>query len=166
MIMVVIVHSNHQRLNLGGEILRLDAGFNAFIQFFFSEGIARVAVPIFFIISGYLFFLNFQGTKSEFISKYKKRAKSLLVPFLFWSINCPPDFTSFSHIRGLSIRRRLFVYKYFEVNIYKSCTRSIMVFEGLDCNGGAFPINLLDGQIFAINPDFAVFHYLDSVSSF
>ncbi len=51
MIMVVIVHSNHQRLNLGGEILRLDAGFNAFIQFFFSEGIARVAVPIFFIIS-------------------------------------------------------------------------------------------------------------------
>jgi hypothetical protein len=41
-----------------------------------------------------------------------------------------------------------------------------MVFEGLDCNGGAFPINLLDGQIFAINPDFAVFHYLDSVSSF
>jgi len=86
MILVVFVHSYHLKLQLGEEVFRLDAGFNVFIQFFLSEGIARVAVPIFFIISGYLFFLNFKGTKSEFILKYKKRAKSLLVPFLFWSI--------------------------------------------------------------------------------
>jgi surface polysaccharide O-acyltransferase-like enzyme len=86
MIMVVFVHSYHLKLQLGEVAFRLDAGFNIFIQQFISQGIARVAVPIFFIISGYLFFLNFQGTKSEFILKYKKRAKSLLVPFLFWSI--------------------------------------------------------------------------------
>ena len=33
----------------------------------------------------YLFFLGLNGTKNEFIDKYKKRFKSLVIPYLFWS---------------------------------------------------------------------------------
>ena len=38
------------------------------------------------MISGYLFFVNINGTKAEFISKYKKRFETLVLPYLFWSI--------------------------------------------------------------------------------
>lgn len=48
-------------------------------------GIAIVAVPMFFVISGFLFFNNIGNVKNCF-PKIKKRASSLLVPYLIW--NC------------------------------------------------------------------------------
>lgn len=63
-----------------------DWKISLFVQSFFSQGINRIAVPMFFIISGYLFFLKFNGTKQEFIYKIKKRFHSLVVPFIFWAL--------------------------------------------------------------------------------
>lgn len=48
-----------------------------------SEGIARIAVPLFFTISGYLFFNHMQN---GFLEKIKKRVKSLFIPMLLWDI--------------------------------------------------------------------------------
>lgn len=52
-----------------------------------SNGIARAAVPTFFIISGYLFFVNFRDWNWEiYRRKISSRIKSLCVPYLFWNI--------------------------------------------------------------------------------
>lgn len=43
----------------------------------------EIGVPLFFTISGYLFFLNF--SKCDYYRKIKTRTKSLLVPYLIWN---------------------------------------------------------------------------------
>lgn len=48
---------------------------------------ADFAVPLFFIISGFLFFTNFNkvgGTANFFISKIKKRMRTLILPYVIW----------------------------------------------------------------------------------
>ena len=59
MIMVVNIHS----YNL---LPIIPKGYNTFIQDLFSQGFSRIAVPLFFIISGYLFFLNIKEGSSLF----------------------------------------------------------------------------------------------------
>jgi len=84
-IMVVFLHSySISSTNSVSEKLAT-RGYNSFLQHFLSEEITRIAVPLFFLISGFLFFFNLKGTKEEFLVKFKKRTKSLLVPYLFWS---------------------------------------------------------------------------------
>lgn len=52
----------------------------------FSQGICRLAVPIFFFISGYLFFFNVTTFDTRtYLGKLKRRIKSLLVPYLIWN---------------------------------------------------------------------------------
>jgi surface polysaccharide O-acyltransferase-like enzyme len=54
---------------------------------FFSQILGRVAVPLFFFISGFLFFQNIDGfTKQAWLGKLKNRGKTLLIPYLFWNI--------------------------------------------------------------------------------
>ncbi len=46
-----------------------------------------VAVPIFFFISGYLFFKGLEEwNTSVWIGKLKKRVRTLLVPYLVWNL--------------------------------------------------------------------------------
>ena len=57
------------------------------VQIIFSEGLCTVAVPIFFIISGYLFFIKLeQWDKKIWLDKLKRRAKTLLLPYLLWNL--------------------------------------------------------------------------------
>lgn len=51
-----------------------------------AEGLARLAVPIFFIISGYFLFLGFKPELSSYKTELKKRVKTLVIPFLFWNL--------------------------------------------------------------------------------
>lgn len=57
-----------------------------FIRNLVSEGIARVAVPLFFLLSGYFFFLGFNYSIENYSKKVKSRISTLLIPFLFWNI--------------------------------------------------------------------------------
>ena len=83
--MVVFIHShNIGDVSMAGNAV-LENGYSSFFQDFISYGISLTAVPLFFLISGYLFYFNFKGTKKEFITKFKKRFKSLTIPYLFWS---------------------------------------------------------------------------------
>lgn len=53
----------------------------------FSQILGRVAVPLFFFISGFLFFQNIDGfTRQDYLRKLKSRGKTLLIPYLFWNI--------------------------------------------------------------------------------
>ena len=86
MILVVILHSYNITIKFNSGNMNFNSEYNVLIQYFFSQGITRIAVPIFFFISGYLFFLNFKGTLNEYSLKLRKRTKSLLLPYLIWSI--------------------------------------------------------------------------------
>lgn len=58
-----------------------------YIRLFFSVVIARSAVPIFFIISGYLLFLKVEEyNKTVYISKLRKRWHSLIIPYFSWIV--------------------------------------------------------------------------------
>lgn len=60
-------------------------GANSFIQYFISNGLTRFAVPLFFAISGYLYFRNLTPTPMGFADKFVKRLRTIGVPYLLWS---------------------------------------------------------------------------------
>ena len=82
-ILVVYIHSynlkNTEQFGINKTII--------FIENLFSNGLCRTAVPIFFIISGYLFYnktiLNFW---SDYFIKLKKRFYSIFLPYVFWNL--------------------------------------------------------------------------------
>lgn len=48
---------------------------------------AQISVPLFFVISGFLFFLGSNDFNSDlYISKIKKRVKTLLIPYILWNV--------------------------------------------------------------------------------
>jgi len=62
--------------------------FNIYLQAFIGDGLARVAVPLFFSISGYLFFRDFETSTTFYVRKIKSRTRTLLVPYLLFSFIC------------------------------------------------------------------------------
>lgn len=88
-ILVVFVHGFGADIN----IAELHAGGLSglavydYIRLFFSEVIARSAVPLFFIISGYLLFLKVDDySNSVYVAKLRKRWHSLVIPYLSWIV--------------------------------------------------------------------------------
>ena len=57
-----------------------------FVMNIISQGVARIAVPLFFLMSGYFFFLDFSWSAHTYKIKLLHRVKTLLVPFLIWNI--------------------------------------------------------------------------------
>ncbi|MXN93023.1 acyltransferase family protein [Flavobacterium sp. Sd200] len=87
-IFVVLIHSINLIFNFGEESLKAQRTLNSFTQNFISKGLTNIAVPMFFIISGYLFFCKIKtGTTTEFKDKFKNRFKTLAIPYLFWSLS-------------------------------------------------------------------------------
>nr|WP_293893159.1 acyltransferase family protein [Sporocytophaga sp.] len=85
MIMVVFIHSYNLVLKFNSSSLVSTNQYNTFVQGFISGGLARISVPIFFLISGFLFFYNTSLTSELYIQKLNKRIKTLLIPYLIWS---------------------------------------------------------------------------------
>ena len=87
MIGVVLVHNYDTAIPLAQGSLGVThtSDWVDFIMLFVSEGVARVAVPLFFAVSGYLFF---QGGWSweKHAGKLKRRIYTLLIPFVFWNL--------------------------------------------------------------------------------
>ena len=53
----------------------------------FSQIIPRISVPLFFFISGFLFFKNMESfSMSLYKQKLRKRVRTLLVPYVFWNV--------------------------------------------------------------------------------
>lgn len=57
-----------------------------FVRNLISQGVARVSVPLFFLMAGYLFFLTFKQTLSGYVGKIRTRFKTLFIPFVFWNL--------------------------------------------------------------------------------
>lgn len=59
----------------------------ATVSFLFSKIISPIAVPLFFFISGFLFFYKTNSfTGQIYLQKLKKRVRTLLVPYIFWNL--------------------------------------------------------------------------------
>lgn len=83
---VVFIHSNILILNVQGAFIRYDRWpVVAFVINLFSSVFADFCVPLFFFISGFLFFYNSDFSKKIYLTKLNKRVKTLLVPYLIWN---------------------------------------------------------------------------------
>ena len=76
---VVFIHINTNDIVFKSQIL-------TDLKFFISEILSRSSVPLFFAISGFLFFNNLSPSIENFFKKYKNRFFSLIIPFLFWNL--------------------------------------------------------------------------------
>jgi len=85
---VIYIHGYATTVNYaGGEIGTTNINaLTDFTRVLISQGLARLAVPLFFLISGYLFFANFRWSQQTYVKKILTRLRSLLIPFLFWNI--------------------------------------------------------------------------------
>lgn len=80
-IFVISIHSYTNpasSLNLGGFVVHL--------QNFISHGVARIAVPLFFSISGYLFFHNYHKKSIDYSELVSKKIRTLVIPYILCSL--------------------------------------------------------------------------------
>ena len=73
--LIVILHTNMAHLCIGGV---------SFLQEVMTAEITRIAVPLFYLISGFLFFVNYQNTCSDYRRKLRARTRSLLIPYVLF----------------------------------------------------------------------------------
>lgn len=88
--LVVVLHLGlhyHHDFYPNAGILHLTEEFINLLEVLFSKYIVHLAVPTFFVISGYLFFKNVnEFTRSIYWIKIKSRSISVLLPYLFWNL--------------------------------------------------------------------------------
>ena len=83
---VVFIHNNLGTVNIQGTIVEFDQWpILLYIMNFFSYTLAGISVPLFFFISGFLFFYNVEFDITVYKIKIKKRSRSLVVPYLIWN---------------------------------------------------------------------------------
>lgn len=75
-VLVVFIHSTNTA-GKSPELLALH------VENFITGNLAAAAVPMFYAMSAFLFYQNFDFSK--LIGKYRSRFHSLLIPFLFWN---------------------------------------------------------------------------------
>ena len=86
-VLVVFIHSYNYELKFdSGGLTDGQGHFVLFVENFFSKGIALIAVPLFFAISGFLFYQSYNFTVSGVATKFKRKLSSLVIPYLFWSV--------------------------------------------------------------------------------
>lgn len=88
-VIVVMIHifQNPNRFLIHGSPV-FEAYPNCFFSFmyFFAEAFGRIAVPVFFAISGYLFFYKIEEfNKIVYLNKLKRRVQTLLIPYIIWN---------------------------------------------------------------------------------
>ena len=88
MIAVVFIHSYNFKDLFLTPATRISEGFNgaAMFEYFLSNELLRFAVPLFFLISGFLFFFTYENTARCYVNKLFSRARSLLVPYVIWAL--------------------------------------------------------------------------------
>ena len=97
---VVFIHNYSTRVAFSNQVIGAvqDPFAVNFVKNLISQGFARVSVPLFFLMSGYLFFEGSPWSSRTYLLKLKARVKSLLVPFLFWNFLVLGLIALFEHI--------------------------------------------------------------------
>jgi len=82
-VFVVFIHNNPTEVNFatGTEIYNIPV-YVSIVRELISNIIASVAVPLFFLISGYLLYAK----DEKFITVLKKKSRTILLPYIIWNI--------------------------------------------------------------------------------
>ncbi len=84
-VLIVFLHSKN-RVSFA-ETIQTDFSVFQYVEGFFSGTLASIAVPLFFFISGYLYFQHFTTWNWEtYFRKSRRRIYTLLIPFILWNI--------------------------------------------------------------------------------
>lgn len=86
-VLVVCIHFNILLYPLvsHGEIIQYDLTWVQYPITLFSEVLGRIAVPFFFLISGYFFFFKEKRFTTEvYVRKIKRRFYTLFIPYIAW----------------------------------------------------------------------------------
>jgi surface polysaccharide O-acyltransferase-like enzyme len=81
---VVFIHSDLRAVCVQLRYLTVYGG----LMTVFIDCLCNVAVPLFFFISGYLFFRSGMFSRKIYIGKLKSRFRSLLIPYIIWNALC------------------------------------------------------------------------------
>ena len=87
--LIVLVTYAHSYGAVSGDYSLLSQGWDGYavLRLLVSQTLVKVVVPVFFIISGYLFFRNVdEWNVAVYGRKLRRRAKSLLLPYLVWNV--------------------------------------------------------------------------------
>jgi len=103
MIGIVFLHSKFIRSRWNETLIENDpiSWISIFFQLLISEQITRLCVPLFFVISGYFFFKNYDGSIQAYYIKLKSRFKTILIPYLFWCLFWFAIYNLFSQFQHL-----------------------------------------------------------------
>jgi len=84
---VLFIHNAAGKIVVNGEVLGSRGLLFSYCSQFFSQVLGRIAVPLFFFMSGFLFFLNINKFNLQsYKNKLQTRAKTLLIPYIFWNL--------------------------------------------------------------------------------
>lgn len=85
---VVFIHTNLTDVMINGALLENEGQFpmHDLFRHVITNELARIAVPLFFFISGFLFFYHSDFSITVYGQKLKKRVSTLLVPYVFWNV--------------------------------------------------------------------------------
>ena len=88
--LAVAIVAEHTFMPSGIRILGEASGWGDYPFFaelcrWFDALVRGNSVPIFFFISGYVFFLRAEMTRATYLRKFKSRIRTLLVPYLVWN---------------------------------------------------------------------------------
>lgn len=85
---VVFIHSGLQTVVINGTFLVRAGQYPRYdvLYHVVTNEVARVAVPLFFFFSGFLFFFHSCFSMRQYGEKLKKRARTLLLPYVFWNV--------------------------------------------------------------------------------
>ncbi|MDE5797332.1 MAG: acyltransferase [Muribaculaceae bacterium] len=88
----------------GGKLIADTFPITYYVSTLFSEILGRVSVPLFFFISGYLFFYKVDKFNiSIYWLKLRRRFRTLLIPYLFWNLLFLVIYLSVSSIPYFSV---------------------------------------------------------------
>lgn len=103
-----------------------------------SEIISRICVPLFFAISGFLFFYRKERIDAEFFrTQWKKRVRTLLVPYILWNIlaflfllfkTWPPVARFFPGMEGVDLSFGKFLLSFWDFS-YTDAPRELDFFD-------------------------------------
>lgn len=91
----------------------------ASVIFSMLQIILKISVPVFFIISGFLFFHGVTSfDKNRYVTKLRSRINTLLIPYLLWTLICLvylilKQFPTILHTHSLDSIRDLFTWQIF-----------------------------------------------------
>lgn len=88
MIAVVFIHAKFimSRWEACMDTVTIMGRVSDIVQFSISEILCRLAVPLFFLISGFFMAYHNDGSIQTYISRIKSRVRSLFVPYLIFSV--------------------------------------------------------------------------------